>query len=66
MRGDRGGDNVDVMNYMRSGQVYLEAYIQGPSLHNKRIERLHYDTNHAVLSYSWIFFYGRGGNFQSQ
>lgn len=51
VRGDRGGENKDILLYMRRQQGYDGAYIQGPSVHNQRIERLNYDTNHCVLSY---------------
>jgi len=36
---------------MRENQGYEGAYIQGPSVHNQRVERLHYDTTHCVLSH---------------
>ena len=32
-------------------QGYVGARIYGPSIHNQRIERLHYDTTHSVLSH---------------
>ena len=51
VRGDNGGENVGILKYMRSKQGYDGAYIQGPSVHNQRIERLNYDTNHTVLSF---------------
>uniref|UniRef100_A0A7M5TT23 Integrase catalytic domain-containing protein n=1 Tax=Clytia hemisphaerica TaxID=252671 RepID=A0A7M5TT23_9CNID len=51
VRGDRGGENVQIMRYMREKQGYEGAYIQGKSVHNQRIERLHYDTTHCVLVY---------------
>ena len=49
VRGDNGGENNGVEMFMmekRGG----ESYLRGPSVHNQRIERLHYDTTHAVLS----------------
>lgn len=44
-------ENVLIMKHMRSKQGYDGAYIQGPSLHNQRIERLYYDTTHCALSH---------------
>ena len=35
---------------MRSAQGYEGAYIQGPSVHNQHIKRLHYVTMNCVLS----------------
>ena len=51
VRGDKGGENTGILNFMREKQGYDGAYIQGPSVHNQRIERLHYDTTHCVLSH---------------
>eukprot|EP00111_Clytia_hemisphaerica_P023888 TCONS_00070358-protein len=51
VRGDRGGENVRILEYMRQNQGYEGAYIQGTSVHNQRIERLHYDTTHCVLAH---------------
>ena len=50
VRGDFGTENKDLASFMRSAQGYEGAYIQGPSVHNQRIERLHYDTTKCVLS----------------
>ena len=50
VRGDKGGENVQIMAYMRDYHDDFSGYIQGPSVHNQRIERLHYDTTHCVLS----------------
>ena len=50
VRGDFGTENTDLASFMRSAQGYEGAYIQGPSVHNQRIERLHYDSTNCVLS----------------
>ena len=50
VRGDFGTENKDLASFMRSAQGYEGTYIQGPSVHNQRIERLHYDTTKCVLS----------------
>ena len=50
VRGDFGTENKDLASFMRSAQGYEGAYIQEPSVHNQRIERLHYDTTKCVLS----------------
>ena len=50
VRGDFGTENKDLTSFMRSTQGYEGAYIQEPSVHNQRIERLHYDTTKCVLS----------------
>ena len=50
VRGDFDTENTDLASFMRSAQGYEGAYIQGPSVHNQRIERLHYDTTNCVLS----------------
>ena len=48
VRGDFGGENVRIADFINhNGGVY----IRGPSVHNQRIERLHYDTTHCVLSH---------------
>ena len=50
VRGDNGTENNDIERYMnreRGGGSYL----RGPSVHNQRIERLHYDTTHCCLSH---------------
>ena len=55
VRGDNGTENNAIENYMfekRGGGSYL----RGPSVHNQRIERLHRDTTHAVLSHFFNLF----------
>ena len=36
---------------MQQQQGYVGACIYGPSIHNQRVERLHYDATHSVLSH---------------
>ena len=50
VRGDFGTENTNLASFMRSAQGYEGAYIKGPSVHNQRIERLHYNTTNCVLS----------------
>ena len=57
VRGDKGGENIGILRFMREKQGYEGAYIQGKSVHNQRIERLHYDTTHCVLSHFKAIFY---------
>ena len=50
VRGDNGTENNEIERYMlhhRGGR----SYIRGPSVHNQRIERLHFDTTHSTLSH---------------
>ena len=43
---------------MQQKEGYVGAYIYGPSVHNQPIGRLHYNTNHSVLShYIDLFLY---------
>lgn len=51
VRGDHGKENFALAEYFRNLKSNWNAYIQGPSVHNQRIERLHYDTTHCVLSH---------------
>ena len=51
VRGNFGTENTDLASFMRSVQGYEGVYIQGPSVHNQRIEQLHYDTTNCVLSW---------------
>ena len=51
VRGNNGEENNSILKYMQQKQGYKGAYIQGPSVHNQRMERLHYDTTHCVLSH---------------
>ena len=51
VRGDFGAENTDLASFMRSVQGYEGVYIQRPSVHNQRIEQLHYDTTNCVLSW---------------
>ena len=46
VRGDFGTENTDLASFMKPSFIHgsLYAYIQGPSVHKQRIERLHYDT----------------------
>lgn len=48
VRGDGGTENNDIELYMTRVRGN-GSYIRGPSVHNQRIERLHYDTTHFAL-----------------
>ena len=50
--GDRGAENNHILKYIQQKQGYKGPYIQGLSVHNQRIERLHYDT-HRLYSKSF-------------
>nr|XP_018912715.1 PREDICTED: uncharacterized protein LOC109041012 isoform X2 [Bemisia tabaci] len=51
VRGDRGTENVRVMDFMQTRRCNIEApYIQGRSVHNTRIERLWAEVNSVVSS----------------
>ena len=56
VRGDHGTENNDIERFMKSNRGD-GGYIRGPSVHNQRIERLHYDTKYSVLSYYINLFY---------
>ena len=51
VRGDHGTENNGIETYMRSIRGKESAYIRGPTVHNQRIERLHYDTTHCALAH---------------
>ena len=51
VRGDYGSENNGIENYMLQNGCSQRAYIRGPSVHNQRIERLHYDTTHCALAH---------------
>ena len=50
VRGDHGTENNGIEKFMNE-QRGDSGYLRGPSVHNQRIERLHYDTKHCVLSH---------------
>ena len=50
VRGDFGTENNGIEKFMNDKKGNSSGYIRGPSVHNQRIERLHYDTTHCVLS----------------
>ena len=57
VQGDFGTENVAIAEYIQQ-ERYVGAYIYRPSVYNQRIERLHYDTTHCVLShYIDLFLY---------
>ena len=41
VRGDKGAENNYILKYVQQKQGYNEVHIQGPSVNNQRIERLH-------------------------
>ena len=51
VRGDNGTENNGIECFMRETHGKESAYIRGPSVHNQRVERLHYDTTHCALSH---------------
>ena len=51
VRGDKGAKNNSILKHMQQKQGYKGAYIRRPSVHNRLIEGLHYDTTHSVLSH---------------
>ena len=50
VRVDYGSENNGIERFMQEQSESSTGYIRGPSVHNQRIERLHYDTTHCVLS----------------
>ena len=54
VRGDFGTKNTDLASF-RSVQDYEGAYIQGPSVHNQRIERLDYDATNSLFVNLFLF-----------
>ena len=51
VRGDKGAKNNSILKYIQQKQGYKGACIRRPSVHNRLIEGLHYDTTHCVLSH---------------
>ena len=51
VRGDKGAKNNSILKHMQQKQGYKGVYIRRPSVHNRLIEGLHYDTTHSVLSH---------------
>ena len=56
VQGDCGTVNVAIAEHIQQKQGYVSAYIYGPSAHNQRMERLHFDTTHCVLSHNVDLF----------
>lgn len=59
VRSDRGGENIDVCEYMiRTRGTDRGSHIAGPSTHNQRIERLWRDVFRCVCStFHGVFHY---------
>lgn len=51
VRGDDGGENNGIEEFMWWAQSNRNAYIRGPSVRNQRAERMHYDVTHCALAH---------------
>ena len=51
VRGDDGGENNGIEEFMWWAQSNRNAYIHGPSVRNQRAERMHYDVTHCALAH---------------
>lgn len=56
VRGDRGGENVLIADWMISHSHYFNAFLVGRSTHNTRIERLWLDVRKNVIDFYKAFF----------